>query len=100
MDAAFLQVHHCVVEILGARAPMTACLGQKAGGLLRRELPGINAAFAVDDKGNGLNRTGIGLNLHADDLLLVCHSRCPLERRGRALRTPTAPRPASALASD
>src|SRR4028119_1763106 len=28
--------------------------------------------------------------LHADDLLLVRHGRCPLERRGRALRTPTA----------
>ena len=38
-------------------------------------------------------------HLGADDLLLVGHGRCPFERRGRALRTPTAPRPASALAS-
>src|SRR3954447_26244956 len=37
--------------------------------------------------------------LGADDLLLLGHGRCPLERRGWALRTPTAPRPASALAS-
>ena len=37
--------------------------------------------------------------LGADDLLVLGHSRCPLERRGRALRTPTTPRPASAHAS-
>jgi hypothetical protein len=35
----------------------------------------------------------------ADDLLVLGHGRCPLERRGRALRTPTTPRPASAHAS-
>jgi hypothetical protein len=33
-----------------------------------------------------------------DDLLLLGHGRGPLKRRGWALRTPTAPRPASALA--
>src|SRR3954449_12458504 len=33
-----------------------------------------------------------------DDLLLFGHGRCPMKRRGWALRTPTAPRPASALA--
>src|SRR5215204_2438120 len=33
--------------------------------------------------------------LGADDLLFLSHDRCPLERRGRALRTPTTPRPAS-----
>src|SRR4029453_9158691 len=38
--------------------------------------------------------------LGPDNLLLLGHgSVSPLERRGRALRTPTAPRPASALAS-
>ena len=38
-------------------------------------------------------------HLGADDLLVLGHGRCPLERRGRALRTPTAPRPASAHTS-
>src|SRR3954468_5066800 len=33
-----------------------------------------------------------------DDLLLLGHGRCPLKRRGWALRPPPAPRPASALA--
>src|SRR5215208_3993648 len=33
------------------------------------------------------------------DLLFLGHDQCPLERRGRALRTPTTPRPASAHAS-
>src|SRR5947209_19809249 len=36
--------------------------------------------------------------LGADDLLLLGHGRRPLESRGWALRTPTAPRPASAFA--
>jgi hypothetical protein len=35
-------------------------------------------------------------NFSPNDLLLFRHRRCPLERRGRALRTPTTPRPASA----
>src|SRR3954447_22120807 len=35
-------------------------------------------------------------NFGPNDLLLFRHRRCPLERRGRALRTPTTPRPASA----
>src|SRR5207344_1301187 len=35
----------------------------------------------------------------ANDLLLFGHRRCPSKRRGRALCHPTAPRPASALAS-
>src|ERR687898_409412 len=38
-------------------------------------------------------------NFGPDDLLFLCHDQCPLERRGRALRTPTTPRPASAHAS-
>ena len=38
-------------------------------------------------------------DLGADDLLFLGHRRCPFERRGRALRTPTTPRPASASAS-
>src|SRR4051794_24572523 len=37
--------------------------------------------------------------LGPDDLLFLGHDQCPLERRGRALRTPTTPRPASAHAS-
>src|SRR3954469_15728389 len=35
-------------------------------------------------------------NFGPNDLLLFRPRRCPLERRGRALRTPTTPRPASA----
>src|SRR3954464_11310176 len=38
-------------------------------------------------------------NFGPNDLLLLRHRRCPLECRGRALRTPTTPRPASAHAS-
>ena len=38
-------------------------------------------------------------NFGPDDLLFLGHDRCPFERRGRALRTPTTPRPASAHAS-
>src|SRR3954452_2467100 len=38
-------------------------------------------------------------NFGPNDLLLLRHRPCPLERRGRALRTPTTPRPASAHAS-
>src|SRR4029078_6407762 len=38
-------------------------------------------------------------NFGANDLLLFGHRQCPSKRRGRALCHPTAPRPASALAS-
>ena len=41
---------------------MTTCPGQKASGLLGQELARINAAFAVEGKGEGLEWTRIGLD--------------------------------------
>jgi hypothetical protein len=70
-----------VVEILGARAPMTTCPGQKAGSFLGRELARINAAFSVEGKGEGLDRTRIGLDPDPASHIgrrLRAHLKCPI----------------------
>src|SRR6188472_3918047 len=73
--------------------------------LLEPHLPALEAVARVAHNLAGLAHVAKlpgelqQANFGPNDLLFLGHDQCPLERRGRALRTPTTPRPASAHAS-